>query len=515
MNDSKKKELLRFTGLMGFSGILSRLLSIPHSIVFAKFLMPSGLGILQIIKVIVSYFAYTQLGILQAMNRNVPRAYANNELDKVKKIKDLSYTWLFFVTLLALVVLWIVYFLKESLRDQLTLIEMILLTLVIIFGRINAFIKPLLKAEGKFIIIGKALLYKSLIAPIVGMVLVYYLNLYGAIMALAFDQLFQTVISLFLYREYIPRFYFNTKLFLNQISKGFLIYLNRFSETIISSLTILLIGIYYTTTEVGVFAFGMVSLVNVQRYSVPLRIYIYRDIMNMKGTENRNHKYYHKLFKLPNLFNMLFNTILLSVFATVFFTIINLFLPKYIESIPVMYISVLALIFYNSRVFYGQYMDATNQLIMRTILIFIGAGIGVLLSFFFLINQYPILYLAISCGVGFILISSSMILYVNKQLYGSFWKTISILLKMIVIASINCGLVYVYSKYNFISLKEDISFEQIALSLIDLSVKLLIILILNYGLFSVLFHSINFRKEMNKVLIFLLQRIRLIPVKKS
>ena len=49
----KKQNLIKFTGQLGFSGIFSKILSLPHSIIYAKFLMPSGFGVLQIFKVII------------------------------------------------------------------------------------------------------------------------------------------------------------------------------------------------------------------------------------------------------------------------------------------------------------------------------------------------------------------------------------------------------------------------------------------------------------------------------
>ena len=70
MIKNKEQSLFKFTGQLGFAGIFSKLISLPHSIVYAKFLMPSGYGILQLINVIISYFGYIQMGILQAVTRN-------------------------------------------------------------------------------------------------------------------------------------------------------------------------------------------------------------------------------------------------------------------------------------------------------------------------------------------------------------------------------------------------------------------------------------------------------------
>ena len=201
MKDSKKIEILKFSGLTTLAGIISRIFSVPHSIIFAKFLMPSGFGLLQIINVVISYFAYAQLGILQAMNRNVPKEYANNDIRKVQKIKDQAFTWLSFATFFALFILWFIYLFNEDFNSQLSFSNILLITSIVIFRQINSFIKPLLKAEGEFIKLGKVLVVKNSVSPIIGMILVYFYNISGALYALVIDQLIVLISSLILYSK--------------------------------------------------------------------------------------------------------------------------------------------------------------------------------------------------------------------------------------------------------------------------------------------------------------------------
>lgn len=513
MKDSKKKELIQFTGLMGISGLISKFISIPRSIVFAKFLMPSGYGILQIIKVIVSYFGYIQLGVLQAMNRNVPKEIAKGNLTKVKEIKDLSFTWLSTISFLALVILWITYIIDLSFIEQLSLLNMVLLTVVIIFSQANSFFKPLLKSEGKFIIIGKILLIKSSITPFVGMFLVYLFNLSGAIIALAIDQIFMFLASLYFFKEYTPNFYFNINLFITQASKGALIFLNRFSENLISSLTILMIAYYYGTIDVGIFSFGILSLINASRYTVPIRMYFYREIMLMHESENKDNEFYKKLFKLPHLFNLILNTILLGLFSIIYFKIINLFLPKYLGSIPVIYISLFSLIIYNARVFFGQFLDATNQLFIRTIFIFIGSGLGIILSYIFLINKFPIYFLSISCGIGFIIISLQMMFFVYKQVSKSYVSTIKMVSKTLFIASINTYIIYFISDINIFKINYfEVDLINIIKSIIELMLNGSFIIIFNYLIFGVIYYREHLFHEMNKLIITFLNKFNILKL---
>ena len=509
MKGKTNNELIKFTGLMGLGGMVAKLFSIPHSIIFAKFLMPSGYGLLQIFKTIVSYFGYIQLGILQAMTRNIPKAYAEGDVSKVKKIKDLSFTWSLATTVVGLIVLWIVYYNIPELYNVLSFDNIILLTILIILSKINSFIKPLLKSEGEFIIIGKTTLYSSTFSPIVGMILVYFYNLNGAIIAIILDNLFLFFTSIYLYNKYIPKFYFQLELFIKQISKGILIFLYRFTETSFSGFVYVLIGVYYNSTKLGVFAFGLTSLLSVYKYSASIRMYYYRKIMLTEGSENKDNSFYKKVFKTPHTFNLFFNTVLLGFFALVYFTIITSFLSKYTESIPVMYLSIFGLTIYNARTFCAQFLDATNNLILLTKYIFLGVLVGLSMTYYFLLNDYSIYFIAISTGVGFTIMSTFIISTAFYQVNKSKIKTIFMLLSIYFIAALNTYVVYLFSKNNLIGFNDEVSVLNIIKIIIDLSFKVLVFVLLNYIVFGILFQKNQFRTEINKVIFLILNKIKL------
>lgn len=508
MKEKSKNELLKFTGLMGAGGIVAKIFSIPHSIIFAKFLMPSGYGVLQIFKTIVSYFGYVQLGILQAMTRNIPKAYSEGNISEVKKIKDLSFTWSLTTTIIGLIVLWIVYYFNQNLSSIISFKNFILLTILIILSKINSFIKPLLKSEGEFITIGKTTLYSSTFSPIVGIFLVYFFSLSGAIFALILDHLFLFITSIILYNKYRPKIYFKISLFVKQISKGFLIFLYRFTETSFSGLIYVMIGVFYNSTKLGVFAFGLTSLLSVYRYSASIRMFYYRKIMLTENSENKDSAFYVKLFKIPHTFNLFFNTALLGLFALVYFTIINTFLPKYLESVPVIYLSIFGLTIYNARTFCAQFLDATNNLLLLTKYVFAGVFVGVSLTYFFLINDYSVYYIAISTSTAFTIMSTLIISTAFYHVNKSISKTIQVISGIYFIAITNSFIIYLFSENNLIHFNDEISILNIIKVISDLTLKTGILWMLNYFIFSVLFQSINFRREINKIVTQLLKKIK-------
>ena len=87
----------------------------------------------------------------------------------IQKIKNITYTWMLTVSLFGILLLWILYFFTNVFVDTISLDILIILTFTILIQRMNSFIKPLLKAEKEFIIIGKSNLINSLFSPILGL----------------------------------------------------------------------------------------------------------------------------------------------------------------------------------------------------------------------------------------------------------------------------------------------------------------------------------------------------------
>lgn len=490
MIKNKEQSLFKFTGQLGFAGIFSKLISLPHSIVYAKFLMPSGYGILQLINVIISYFGYIQMGILQAVTRNVPRAYSKNNFKKAKEIKDLAFTWLSSLTLLGLIFLWIFYLTNKEFKSTFETFYIVMLSFIIITHQLNNFMKPILKADGEFDTIGKIAIFNSLTSSIIGIAMVLLFNLKGAIIAIFINNFFLFVVTIFYYQKYLPKIFFRFNLLYEQMSKGLLIYIYRRSEEIIKTLSLIIIGYYYGVETVGIFSFGFISLNSVYKYSSSIRIYFYREIMIQNELEN---KYFLKLFSLPHIFNLFFNTILLVVFSIIYLCIIYLFLPKYIDSIPVIYFSLFGLIVFNSRSFCNQYFDATNQLKKLIIYILFGLVLGLCLCIYFSYFKFKIYFIAISCSFCYSIMSILSIYNAFLSVTNSSGTSFLMILKIIFISLMNS--LYIYQLNLLIEQYHSNNYLYIILMLV---LSLPIIFVINYLIFSFFFRNEKFMTIFNK-----------------
>jgi O-antigen/teichoic acid export membrane protein len=501
MDKSKKRELAKFTYLSGLSGVISKILALPHSIVYAQLLMPSGFGLLQIIKVIVKYSAYSSFGILEGMNRNVPKENANGKFHKSEQIINLAYTCVTIATIISVLILIYIYFWTSLLKYNISIIDLIILIFIIILSRFNSFIKKLLKAEGKFIVLGKTNVLSSAITPVIGIIFVVFFNITGALLALLFNQVFVFVLYIRYYFNFLPKYYFSIKLILEQLSSGLLILISKIASSSIGGGSLFLLGYYNNMIDVGIYSFGLLSLTYVQKYSSPISTYFYRETMITKGSESIDHSFYKSVLRLPHTYNLLFITLLLGVFSISYFLIINLFLEKYVNSIPIIAISMFGIILFNSRTFLNHFMNATGQLPLRAKIVVISSFLSLLSTLFILKMGFPIYYVALSSSLGYSIIgmwtSYKGLLQVNR----SRSMTILSLLKVVIVASINVLIVYKYSIFFFINY-ECYIFEiaNLALALSDLLLKSISLIIVNYFIFVILYKNIDFYNSLNQLI---------------
>ena len=104
-----KKETIKLTAIMSFSAFIGKIIHFPSTIITAKFLGPSLLGVLAIINLIKEYAGYTHLGLLQVLPRNVPIAYGKGDKKEAKVIKDTVYSSFFFASAFGALVLWMLF----------------------------------------------------------------------------------------------------------------------------------------------------------------------------------------------------------------------------------------------------------------------------------------------------------------------------------------------------------------------------------------------------------------------
>lgn len=500
----QKKEAIKLTGLMSFSAIIGKIISVPNAIVTAKFLGPSLFGVLAIINLIIQYAGYTHLGILQSLSRDVPIAYGRGDRREAELIKNTVYTSFSIISALTVMVLWILFLSGITFKGILDLPILIFVSLILIANRALSFFRSYIKAEGKFMIIGRLDLIIKIITPALNIPAVILFKLKGALVAILLTELISVGYCIICLKR--PKFHFQIKIrkSLQLLKIGFMIFINKISDAIFWSVDLMIITALMTTRYVGLYNIALNAIGIVEPFSRGINMTVYRKILvdgGKFGVTSKEHfkKYTESLF----VSYLMFNSLILGVGILFYMLIIRTILTKYIESIPVIIILGFGYIIYTSRVFLSFYLNVTNQLSKRLVIILSGLGINALLDYFLIVNGYGITGVAFACSLSFLLISISIIGISFRQIYGTLKSALSMIFKICSVSVILMGIILVFSKWNIIG---PTSLQSIYIKILwgiaDLTVKGFIFALLCAGIYSLFFKRYHLYKELKPIIFY-------------
>lgn len=497
-----KKDTIKLTGIMSFSGIIGKILSFPSAIVIAKFLGPSLLGILAIIKLIQQYAGYTHLGLLQSLPRDVPIAYGKGDEEEAKTIKNVVFTGLFFSCLVSVIVLWILYGFGINFKGTIDFQILLLLSFLLIVNRANSYLRSYTKAEGKFMIIGRLDLILKLFTPALTIPAVIFLKIKGILLAM----LLLEVVSVWYYllRLKKPEFHFflSFKKTFTLLKTGFMIFINSISDGIFWSVGLMIIAALMTTESVGFYNIALGAMLIVEPFSQAINMTVYRKIMvdgGKYGTDSPEHfkKYTQGLLVIY----IMFTSLILGLFILLYTVVIRTILFEYTESLSIMIILAFGYMVYTSRIFMSFYLNVTNQLFKRLVIIASGLAINTLLSYLSIKLGYGIQGVAAACSLSFLFISFLIVGISFKQIYGNFKYVLPFLSKICLISAVLTGLIFLFNRwvlFDYIQLST--LFSQLLLGTVDLAVKGLIFSISCFGLYFLFFKRYRLYKEIKYVM---------------
>ena len=499
---SERKDAIKLTVIMSSSVLIGRILAIPSGIVTAKFLGPSLLGVLAIIHLLMQYAGYTQLGLLQSMPRNVPIAYGKGDKKEAKLIINTVFTGFFFASAFSVLVLWILFIFGITFGGILNVSILIIVTLILIANRADSFLRSYVKAEGKFMILGRLELILKFITPAITIPAVIFFKLKGALFAIF---LVETIsVGYYMISLKKPKFHFhiNVRKILNLLKTGFIIFINQIYESIFWSIDLMILAAMMTTTDVGLYSIALAALAIVDPFSRAITMKIYRKIMVDSGKyAGSSRKHFRKYTESIFVCYLLFHSLVIGLIILAYMMAIRIILTKYIDSILIMIILGFGYMVYTSRTFPSFYLNVTNQLHKRLIIFLVGIGLNSLLAYLFIITGYGKEGVAFACSFSFMFIAAIILGISFNQIYGNIRSALSFLFKLCSISAILTGTLITFYKWNAI---EYINISSIYIKIlwgtVDFAIKGLIFILICFGTYFLFFKKYNLYKELKPII---------------
>lgn len=494
-----KKETLKVGAITFVANIIGKMISIPVGIFVAGFLGPTAYGILAIVNQTKTILGYGNLGILMNLTRELPIAYGKKDFQEVQIIKDVVFTNYTITTVLGLLVFWGLSRVQIIPETTIDIYMLLFVTVLVITSNVDSFLHTYVKGEGRFMIFGQYEFVNKLANPLLTLVSVYFFGLYGMIGALIATHLVGSTYTLF--RIGNPKINFRldankTKVLL---STSIFMYINKLLDTFLISVSILIAGVFFSLSQVGILSYALVIASTSQ---IP-----FADIFAMTtdrhmafhsgqfGTDS--YSSYAKYLELPLVMFSLLSSTILGLIVIFYSYTVEIFLEKYITSLPMFIVLYFAMIFYNTRHFVYSYINATRQMNKRSIYLVIGLLMNVAIAMGLIALGTGIISIVYALAISFIFISASSILLVFKQVYENNRTAAVFFIRILVIACCLTLLLYYFTRIKLTPITEVVSgnLYSSVFVIFELIFKLVLFTLFSLGIFSYTFKDYKVLNE--------------------
>ncbi len=473
------------------ASIATFIFSIPSSVISAKLLGPSLLGILKILTLIQSYASYSQLGFLNAIKRETSILLGQGNQKKAEEVKDISITNAFILLGLAVVVIWLCYWSGMFNSKNITFLMMLFITITILLNRIRNSIAPYLVATANFkhLAFNKTLI--GILSPIFAITFVYY---FRSVEGLLFASILTSVIACIIYFIILKNIGFRYRININlkkslKIWKpNIIIYLNNIAGKLLWTIDILLISIFLSVTEVGWYGVAVAAVKIALDFSHAVNRPILRKMTFERGKFGlENFALFKPYFSKPLTIYIFYCSLWAGIICLSYTWLIHYFLTAYINSIFPLFILTMGIMLYGSMPIFSFYLNVTDQFTKLFYSRIAFIVFNLLINIFVIKSGYGINGVAMVTSLSYALFVIWITVFSYKQIYEDNIKKSFIYLSKLFLVS-SALLVFILFYYSMI---KDYTLNK---SLIFYIPELLIVNII-YVIYIVLLYSIVFRAQ--------------------
>ena len=279
-----------------------------------------------------------------------------------------------------------------------------MLPIIISVNQLNAFLRNYVKGTGEFKIIANFEIVEKFIRPIIGIVLVIGFGVFGAVTNIL---IIHCIMAIWYWKKISNKkfiFKFNLKKTYALVKPGFLIFVNKIVGGLFWSIDLLIISMFMDVRDVGIYGIvlGIFVITGVFTRSISARLY--RHILLMSGKKDIKSQQKYKVIAEYNSMYLCFVGLILGLGVIVYSVMFDTVLTEYKECKMIIPILTAGYAVYTASMWFRYYLDASNQMIKRLIILAIGllSNLTVDLS---LIPEFGLWGASIGSLIGFCIIS--------------------------------------------------------------------------------------------------------------
>jgi O-antigen/teichoic acid export membrane protein len=491
MDNKERETILSDSFFMTGAVIVTFIFSIPSSIISAKILGPSLLGIMKILILIQSYSGLSQLGFLNAIKRESTIYLGKGDKEKAEEIKDIGLTNAFILLLVTVLIIWMLYLYGIFESKNITFLMIAIITVLVLFNRIQSSISAYLVSTAKFKSIAFNNTLNGVLAPIFAIIFVlYFRNVEGLLIASLIVS--SIVITNYLYiLKKIGFFYkinINIKKSIEIWKPNFIIYLNNLSGSILWTVDILLISIFLSITEVGWYGVALAAVSIAKKFSQAINKPILRKIIYDRGKYGlKDVERFKSYFEKPLTIYVFYCSLCAGILCLSYTWLIQYYLTAYQQSIFPLFVLTIGVILIGAFPMFSFYLNVTDQFMMMFLSRIIFIIFNLTFDIFAIKAGYGINGVAIVSTFTCIIYVTWITTFVFKQIYRDHVrKSVFFLTKLFLITSLLSVFIWFFGS---ITKGTNINY--------GLVYKIFELVIINmlYVVFITLIYSVIFKKQ--------------------
>lgn len=374
------KDILAYSS----SNIFANLLNFITGIIVRRILQPTLMGLLNELMLIFEYSRYSQLGIIESLDRELPYFHGSRDYKKVELLKDIGFTFCLAVASATGIALFIAsIFIKLNIGDRLLINSIRIVSFMAALHLINSLYIVLNRSRHNFFVISKHTLIVAILDIITKIFLVIKFGLYGLLWASVLTWMLGLV---YFYKASKIRFRILLNFPFGELRRlfkiGFPIFIMGFVFMTLRNIDRIMIIKLLDRQSLGFYTIAL--MVSVYIVQLPNLIYaiIFPRFYQAYG-ERKNIFEIKELFIKPTIvFAYLFPILIGAVIITLPL-LVSYILPSYLPGLLPAYLLLLGSSFLAFVNMPGYLLIALNKQIYMILIGVIGIFLGVILNYLF------------------------------------------------------------------------------------------------------------------------------------
>ena len=254
-----KEQVIRDTVRYTTRVVLAQCALFVGGFAIARFLGPTNYGIWNGLQLILLYAAYSQLGIVNALSRELPLQRGKGDLTQAERVRSTTLGVVLVTALVAGGAIIVYSIIATSRHSPLVMLGLRFVGLLVVLQQIYSYFETCFRANHEFAVVSKLRLYRTVLDVSLAVLLTYSFDLAGRLWAATLT--FTAILAYILWRHPVPfRPTYDPKEAATLISIGFPIMLvGLVYYGLLQSIDRVLILAFLNPTHLGYYAIGLTA----------------------------------------------------------------------------------------------------------------------------------------------------------------------------------------------------------------------------------------------------------------